>query len=48
MANQAEGPTQIAVLHIPHSSRHVPAAERHSIRLNDNALDSELLRMTDA
>jgi N-formylglutamate deformylase len=39
---------QIVVLHIPHSSRHVPAAERHSIRLNDDVLNSELLRMTDA
>jgi N-formylglutamate deformylase len=52
MMNQAErsqeSPVQIAVLHIPHSSRQVPAAERHSIRLDDDALDNELLRMTDA
>jgi N-formylglutamate deformylase len=39
---------QIAVLHILHSSRHVPADQRTAIRLNDEALDSELLRMTDA
>jgi N-formylglutamate deformylase len=52
MANQAEGsqlsPNQIAVLHIPHSSRHVPAEERQAICLDDAALSSELLRMTDA
>jgi len=36
MANQAEGPTQIAVLHIPHSSWDVPEAERHSIRRDDD------------
>ena len=40
--------TQIAVLHIPHSSRRVPAEERQAIRLDDEALNSELLRMTDA
>jgi N-formylglutamate deformylase len=40
--------SQIAVLHIPHSSRHVPAEERQAIRLDDAALDVELLRMTDA
>jgi N-formylglutamate amidohydrolase len=39
---------KIVVLHIPHSSRYVPAQERQAIRLNDAALDSELLRMTDA
>jgi hypothetical protein len=38
----------IAVLHIPHSSRQVPAEERQNIRLDDAALKSELLRMTDA
>jgi N-formylglutamate deformylase len=52
MANQAEGPqqspTRIAVLHIPHSSRHVPVEERQAILLDDAALNSELLRMTDA
>ena len=36
------------VLHIPHSSRQVPAEERQGIRLDDAALNSELLRMTDA
>lgn len=40
--------SQIVVLHIPHSSRQVPAEERQAIRLNDAELDSELLRMTDA
>jgi N-formylglutamate deformylase len=39
---------QIVVLHIPHSSRHVPTEERQDIRLDDAALNSELLRMTDA
>jgi N-formylglutamate deformylase len=39
---------QIAVLHVPHSSRQVPAEERQAIRLNDAALNKELLRMTDA
>jgi N-formylglutamate amidohydrolase len=50
--SQAERPEQtlrkIAVLHIPHSSQYVPAPERQSIPLNDAALNSELLRMTDA
>jgi N-formylglutamate deformylase len=40
--------SQIVVLHIPHSSRRVPADERQAILLDDAALDSELLRMTDA
>ena len=40
--------SQIVVLHIPHSSRQVPAEERQGILLNDAALNSELLRMTDA
>ena len=52
MADQSDkshqSSSQIAVLHIPHSSRQVPTEERHSIRLNDDALNSELLRMTDA
>jgi N-formylglutamate amidohydrolase len=39
---------QIAVLHIPHSSRHVPEDERQAILLDDGALNDELLRMTDA
>jgi N-formylglutamate deformylase len=47
MANQ-QSPTQIAVLHIPHASREVPAEERQGILLDDAALNSELLRMTDA
>lgn len=52
LVSQVEGPEQtsspIAVLHIPHSSRHVPPEERRVIRLDDAALSSELLRMTDA
>jgi hypothetical protein len=39
---------QIAVLPIPHSSRHVPEDERQAILLDDAPLDGELLRMTDA
>jgi N-formylglutamate deformylase len=39
---------KIAVLHIPHSSREVPTDERRAILLDDAALNSELLRMTDA
>jgi N-formylglutamate amidohydrolase len=49
--NRQGGPErskQIAVLHIPHSSRHVPAEERQVILLDDAALNHELLRMTDA
>ena len=38
----------MVVLHIPHSSRHVPPEERQAIMLDDSALDQELLRMTDA
>ena len=38
----------LVVLHIPHSSRHVPPEERQAIMLDDSALDQELLRMTDA
>ena len=40
--------SQIVVLHIPHSSRHIPAEERQAICLDDEELDKELLRMTDA
>jgi hypothetical protein len=52
MANQAEGsqqsPTQIAVLHIPHSSQLVPVEGRQAICLDDATLNNELLCMTDA
>jgi hypothetical protein len=52
LVSQVEGPERIsspiAVLHIPHSSPHVPPEERQAIRLDDAALSSELLRMTDA
>lgn len=40
--------SQIAILHIPRSSRQIPANERRSILLDDVALNNELLRMTDA
>ncbi len=40
--------SKIAVLHIPHSSRNVPAPERQAINSDDAALNGELLRMTDA
>jgi N-formylglutamate deformylase len=46
MANSKKA--QIVVLHIPHSSREIPTDERWAIRLDDAALDTELLRMTDA
>jgi hypothetical protein len=42
------GISQIAVLHIPHSSWHVPVEERQAILLDDAPLNSELLRMTNA
>jgi N-formylglutamate amidohydrolase len=45
---QADRSKQIVVLHIPHSSQHVPEDERQAILLNDAALQDELLRMTDA
>jgi N-formylglutamate amidohydrolase len=38
----------IVVLHVPHSSQHVPQDERQAILLGDAALADELLRMTDA
>src|SRR6266478_6585509 len=40
--------SKIAVLHIPRSSRRVPAEERLTILLDDTELNNELLRMTDA
>jgi N-formylglutamate deformylase len=39
---------QIAILHIPPPSRYVPTHERQTILLDDAALNSELLHMTDA
>ena len=39
---------QIAILHIPHSSRHVPSEERQAICLDDVSLHAELLRMTNS
>jgi N-formylglutamate deformylase len=52
IGSQAEGPgqvsSQIVVLHIPHSSRYVPAEKRRAFRLDDAVLNTELLRMTDA
>jgi N-formylglutamate deformylase len=40
--------SRIAVVHVPHAFRQVPAEERRAIRLDDSALERELLRMTDA
>ena len=40
--------SQIVVLHIPHSSRRVPAEERQAILVDNTELNDELLRMTDA
>jgi N-formylglutamate deformylase len=37
----------ITILHIPHSSTHIPREERGDIHLSDEALKVELLRMTD-
>ena len=37
----------ITILHIPHSSTHIPQEERGGIHLSDEALKVELLRMTD-
>src|SRR5215470_3163179 len=45
---KADRSKQIVVLHIRHSSRHVPNDERRAIVLGDAALADELLRMTDA
>jgi len=39
--------SQIVVLHIPHSSRPIPAEERQAICWDDAELQTELLRMTD-
>ncbi|MGL3109032.1 N-formylglutamate amidohydrolase [Bradyrhizobium sp. BR 1432] len=39
---------KIAVLHIPHSSRLIPADERARLSLGESELETELLRMTDA
>jgi hypothetical protein len=52
LGSQAKRPgrpiSQIAVLHIPHSSQRVPTEDRQDILLDDAALSDELLRMTDA
>jgi N-formylglutamate deformylase len=39
---------QFVVLHIPHSSLQIPTDERQAIHLDDAALDTEQLRMTDS
>jgi N-formylglutamate deformylase len=36
-----------SVLHIPHSSTRIPPDERRSLHLSDQALQTELLKMTD-
>jgi N-formylglutamate amidohydrolase len=38
----------VPVLHIPHSSRVIPAEVRASLLPDDSSLSAELLRMTDA
>jgi N-formylglutamate amidohydrolase len=45
--DQAPVPPQV-IVHVPHSSRLLPDDARASILLSDEALDHELLRMTDA
>jgi N-formylglutamate deformylase len=45
---EGQATSQIAVLHIPHSSRLVPIEDRQIILLDEAALNNELLRMTDA
>ena len=41
-------PTSGVILHVPHSSRHIPPDVRASILLDDDALAAELDQMTDA
>lgn len=48
MTFSLESPSGLVILHIPHSSHHVPQEERQSILLDDAELNTELLRMTDA
>lgn len=38
----------LCVLHIPHSSQEIPPDLRHTLLLDDDALERELLRMTDS
>jgi N-formylglutamate amidohydrolase len=44
----AGAPASPVVLHVPHSSRHIPPLARQRIALDDAALSSELDHMTDA
>ncbi|MEH2539167.1 N-formylglutamate amidohydrolase [Bradyrhizobium sp. AZCC 1699] len=46
--NSGSAAGQISVLHIPHSSRSIPADERARLAISDTELEAELLRMTDA
>jgi N-formylglutamate amidohydrolase len=41
-------PSPNVILHIPHSSRHIPPEERAQLAPDDRTLALELLRMTDA
>ena len=41
-------PGPLAVLHIPHSSREIPADVRRSLLLSDSELEAELIRLTDS
>jgi N-formylglutamate amidohydrolase len=44
----AHAATPAIVLHVPHASFAIPAAEREAFRLDDDALALEMRRMTDA
>ena len=44
----AGAPDSPVILHVPHSSRHITAAARPHILLDDDALTAELDRMTDS
>ncbi len=44
----AGAPDSSVILHVPHSSRHITAAARPHILLDDDALTAELDRMTDS
>jgi N-formylglutamate deformylase len=41
-------PASSWLLHVPHSSTEIPAAVRERILLDDDALEAELMAMTDA
>lgn len=45
---EAGNPTSGVILHVPHASREIPAAERWRILLDDADLEAELDAITDA